>query len=222
MRVLARLPYDSIFTAVYSGLKVNVCLAVAGLPLLFALALGGSPVRAWPFYVAVSALCAPALAAAFASFEALSAGDPRTGRVFWRAYAASFPRSLAIGVAAAAAVIVLGVDFQLALGSRMGAVTPMLVVLIMIVSATAVTLIAADHDRTGGRAGWARVAVASAYLAVRKWYLSLTNLAVFILLAVAVVAKPAVGLFLLPAPALYVIWANTRHIVGVSATARVR
>jgi hypothetical protein len=60
--------------------------------------------------------------------------------------------------------------------------------------------------------------LACAYLSIRKWYLSLANLAVLGVLLAAIVGKPALGLAVLPGPALYVVWANTRHIVAPLTT----
>lgn len=208
MRLLARLPYDTVFGTVYAGLKINLCLVAACLPLLAALALGGSPLQAWPFYTALSALCGPAATAAFAAFRGLSDGEHHVGRTFWTTYRTAFGRALAVAGAASAAVIVLAADFQLALGGPFGAVTPMLVLLIALVVATATALLAADAKPT-----W-KTTLACAYLSIRYWYLSLVNLAILAILAAAVVAKPAIGLFLLPAPALYAVWANTRHLTA--------
>ncbi|MEV0458155.1 hypothetical protein [Catellatospora methionotrophica] len=214
MRLLARLPYDTVFGTVYAGLKINLCLLAACLPLLAALATGGSPLQAWPFYTALAALCGPAAAAAFAAFAALSDGEHRVGRAFWNAYRASFGRALAVSACAAAAVIVLAADFQLALGGPFGAVTPLLALLIALVAATATALLAADARlrRT--------TVLACAYVSIRYWYLSLANLAILGILAAAVVARPAIGLFLLPAPALYAVWANARHLTAKVADAR--
>src|SRR5215218_2363525 len=123
MRLLAKVPgqaYETVFGTVYAGLKINLCLLTAALPLLLALAAVGHPLGAWPFFVALSSLCGPAVAAAFAAFQALSEGDHRVGRAFWVAYRASFGRSLALGGLAAGLVIVLAVDLQAAVGSRWG------------------------------------------------------------------------------------------------------
>lgn len=213
MRLLARVPYDTIFTMVYASLKINLCLLAACLPLLLALALTGQPLQAWPFFTALSAICAPAVAAAFGAFHAFSEGDHRIGRAYWTSYKESFGRSLAVGATAAALVIVLAVDFQLALGSPFGAVTPMLALLIaMVVTVTTTAL-------TTGAGVRPKALLGCAYLSLRKWYLSLANLAVLGVLGAAVVGKPMIGLLLLPAPALYVVWANTRYITAAHALA---
>ncbi|MDI1462598.1 hypothetical protein QEZ54_16620 [Catellatospora sp. KI3] len=206
MRLLARLPYDTIFNTVYAGLKLNLCLLAACSPLLLALAASREPLSAWPFFTALAALCGPAVRAAFATFAGLAEGDDRVARTFLAAYRTSFGRSLGVAAVAAALVIVLAADFQLALGGPFGAVTPLLALLIALVVATAVAaLTAAAPVRP-------KPLLACAYLSLRHWYLTLVNLAVLAVLAAAVVTRPALGLFLLPAPALYLVWANTRHL----------
>lgn len=208
MRLLARLPYDAIFTTVYAGLKLNLCLAVAASPLLLAVMLSGQSLRAWPFFTVLSAICAPAVAAAFGAFRGLSEGDHRVGRAFWACYGASFWRSLAVGAAAASAVIVLAVDFHFAFGGPFAAATPMLVLLAGMVAAVTTAALGID---AGLRP---KLLLPLAYLVLRRWYLSLVNLAVLGILCVAVGGRPAIGLLLLPAPVLYVVWTNTRHITA--------
>lgn len=209
----SRVPYEAIFATVYAGLRINICLAAACLPLLAAMALSGSPLSgsslsAWPFFVALSALCGPAVGAAFAVFEVIADDPQHLMRAFWSAYRAGFVRCLATAGAAAGAVIVLGVDLRMAVGTRFGAVTPLLAVLIGLVAMVTTTVLAADR-----RLSRRELAVA-AYLSVRKWYLSLANLVVLGVLLAAIAVKPAVGLFLLPAPVLYVVWANARHVLS--------
>jgi len=207
MRVLARLPYDTIFATVYAGLKINLCLVVAGLPLLVPLAFASTPLAAWPFFTLLSAICAPAVSAAFTTFERFTDGEHRVGRAFWSAYRSGFGRSLAIGAVAGAAVVVLAADFQLALGGPFAAVTPMLALVIALIVAVTPAILATERRPA------ARLWVQCAYLVIRTWYLSGASVMVLGVLAAAVVAKPAIGLFLLPAPALYVVWANTRAVL---------
>lgn len=204
----SRVPYEAIFSTVYAGLRINLCLLAAVLPLLGALALGGSPLSAWPVFVALSALCGPATAAAFAVFGDVTQDSQHLVRRFWSAYRTGFMRSLATAGIAAGAVIVLGVDLRMAVGTRFGAVTPLLAVFIGLVVVVTTSVLAA------GRRLSRREVVVVAYLSLRKWYLSLANVVVLGVLLAAVVAKPAVGLFLLPAPVLYVVWANARHVLS--------
>jgi len=204
----SRVPYEAIFSTVYAGLRINLCLLAADLPLVVALALGGSPLSAWPFFVALSVFCGPAVGAAFAVFGDVAEDPQHLVRRFWSAYRTGFVRSAATAGVAAGAVIVLGVDLQMAVGTRLGAVTPVLAVLIGLVVIVSTTVLAA------GRRLSRRELVVAAYLSLRRWYLSLANVVVLGVLLAAVVAKPAVGLFLLPAPVLYVVWANARHVLS--------
>ena len=204
----SRVPYEAIFSTVYAGLRINLCLLAAVLPLVVALALGGSPLSAWPFFVALSVFCGPAVGAAFAVFGDVAEDPQHLVRRFWSAYRTGFARSAATAGVAAGAVIVLGVDLQMAVGTRLGAVTPVLAVLIGLVVIVSTTVLAA------GRRLSRRELVVAAYLSLRRWYLSLANVVVLGVLLAAVVAKPAVGLFLLPAPVLYVVWANARHVLS--------
>lgn len=204
----SRVPYETIFATVYAGLRVNLCLLAACLPVLAALALAGSPLAAWPFFVALSTLCGPAVTGAFAAFEVTGEDAPHLMRAFWSAYRTGFPRAAGTSGAAAAAVIVLGVDLRTAVGTRFALATPLLAVLIALVVIVTTTVLAANRRLSR------RELLVVAYLSLRKWYLSLASVAVLGVLLAAVVAKPAVGLFLLPAPALYVVWANARHVLS--------
>ena len=201
------LPYDTIFAYVYAVFRINLCLLAAGLPVVLAFAFTRSPLDAWPFFVGLSALCGPAIAAAFAAFDVMSDESDRVGRVFWHAYRAGFARSLAVSGVAAVVVIVLGVDLEFAAGTAFRAAIPMLALLIALVVAVTTTVLA-----SGRRLSIPGV-LAAAYLTVRKWYLSLADLAVLGALLAAIVVKPALGLAVLPGPALYVVWANARHVV---------
>ena len=204
----SRVPYEAIFSTVYAGLRINLCLLAAVSPLLVALALCGSPLSAWPFFVALSVLCGPAVAAAFAVFGDVAEDSQHLVRRFWSAYRTGFVCSLATAGVAAGAVIVLGVDLRMAVGTRFGAVTPLLAVVIGLVVVVTTSVLAAARRLSR------REVVVVAYLSLRKWYLSLANVVVLGVLLAAVGAKPAVGLFLLPAPVLYVVWANARHVLS--------
>ncbi|WP_020521588.1 hypothetical protein [Catelliglobosispora koreensis] len=197
MSFLARLPYDTIFSTVYFGLRLNLCLAAACSPLLLALAMSQDPLAAWPFFVALASLCAPATAAGFATF---------TGSSFWAAYRRRFWRSMAVGGAASTFAVVLGIEVTFAARTRFAVVVPMLLVLAALIPVVSAQLLAANESRL----------LAAAYQCVRRWYLSLANLAVLLMVAAAVTVKPAVGLFLLPAPALYLVWANARHMASTT------
>lgn len=208
MRTKTALPYDAIFGYVYAMFRINLCLLAASAPVLLAFAFTGSQLSAWPVLTALGALCGPAATGAFAAFEGLSEETDRVGRMFWSAYRAGFRRSLAIGGAAAAALIVLGVDLEFAARSGAAVAMPVLMLLIALVVLVTTGLLAAGSGLSR------RGLLGCAYLSVRKWYLSLADLAVLGLLLAAIVAQPAWGLAVLLAPVLFVVWANTRHIIA--------
>lgn len=211
VKPVSQIPYDTVFATVYAGLRINLCLLVAVSPLLVVLAFTGEPLAAWPFFVALSALCGPAAAGAFAAFEAMGADPARVGRAFWSGYRGGFARALGVSGTAAALAVVLGADLQQAVGTRFGAVTPLLALLLVLVVTITTTMLTAGWRLSG------RSVLAAAYLSLRKWYLALADLAVLGVLLAAIVSQPALGLFLLPAPALYVVWANTRHLLSPTA-----
>lgn len=208
MRTKTALPYDALFGYVYAMLRINLCLTAAGLPLLLAFAFTGPQVEAWPFFAALAALCGPAATGAFAAFASLSEETDRVGRIFWAAYRAGLRRSLTVAALAAVAVILLGIDLELAARASLQVTIPVFTLLIALVIVVTTAVLAQGSAPSG------RGVAACAYLCVRKWYLSLINLGVLGVLLTVVVEKPALGLALLLAPALYVVWANTRHIIA--------
>ncbi|MGC5167553.1 ferredoxin-NADPH reductase [Luteimicrobium sp. DT211] len=199
-----------IMSTVYAALATNVMLVVSCLPLVLGL-LTTDPSRSWPALVATAPLCAPALAAAAAVFEAFSA-DTSTPvvRTFWRAWRAVLPRAAAVGALGAGLGVVAGVDVAAAWGNRVGAFAiPVLVTLVLV--AVCVTLTALVALGSAPRARVRDVLRAAGYAAVRRWYLTVLSLFLLGLLAAVVAARPALGLGLALAPLLYVVWANTRY-----------
>jgi hypothetical protein len=56
----------------------------------------------------------------------------------------------------------------------------------------------------------------SAYLAVRRWYLTVTSLIVLAVLVTLLASHPALALGLAASPLLYVVWANSRFSLRVA------
>ncbi|MFD7416714.1 hypothetical protein [Kitasatospora purpeofusca] len=208
MRERTGLPYESVFATVYAGLRINLCLALATLPVTVAAALGATAPAARPLTAALSVLCGPAVRGACAAFAAVTDEPQRVGRSFWAGYRAGFAHACRTAAVAAAAVLVLVTDLRLATGTAFAPLTPVLLLLIALVVLVAVTVLASDRPLP------ARLLLPTAYLALRRWHLGLATLAVLAVLLAAVALRPAVGLLLLPAPALYVAWVNTRHVLA--------
>ncbi|WP_278235987.1 DUF624 domain-containing protein [Isoptericola sp. AK164] len=208
-RLVSQEMYETVFGTVYIGLATNVLLVVATLPLLVVL-LTTDPTVSWPAFALLAPLLAPALVAAFAVFTAFSTdGSTAAVRTFWRAYRRHARRALAIGALASAAVVVLAVDVVAVWGARIGAAAiPVFGTLLVLAVLTALVALAAIPVLPGVRLR--DLLRTSLYLAVRRWYLSVTALAVLGLLAGVVVTSPAIGLGFATAPLLFVVWGGCR------------
>ncbi|WP_436521130.1 hypothetical protein [Actinoplanes sp. HUAS TT8] len=183
----------TVFDLTYLALMTNLLLAVAVLPI---------------FFVPVAApLAAPALCAAFAVF----AGHPGpVVRTFLRAWWVTFRKAAGLGVLAAGALVVLGLDVRAAWGRPAGAaLIPVLVVLIALVVVVTLLGLVALAERPAARLR--DVLRAGLLLGVRRWYLTGPSLAVLVLLEALVAAKPVLALTLAASPLLYAVWANSRY-----------
>jgi uncharacterized membrane protein YesL len=202
--------FGSIFGFVYTFLAVNFLLAAANAPLLLGLALVADPVAAWPFFLVLSVTVAPSVAAAFFAFQSLKEADGAAVRpvaAFLRGYRESFRRVAPAGMAAVAAIGLLGVDLAIVQVMPAAAVlVPLIALALTAVVCVSVTVLAGvvllPHART------LAILKASLYLAVQRWYLSLAALVLLGIVAAAVLVQPVIGVALVPAPLLFVVWSN--------------
>lgn len=204
--------FASIFAFVYTFLAVNVLLAVTNAPLVFFLYAVVDPVASWPFFLALSLTVLPSLGGAFAAFEALKSEEAvsRPFRMFFSGYRAVFRRAALAGGAAVVVLLVLGLDLMLVAALPAGAVlVPLLTfgiaaVVIMAVQVTAgAVLLPAARLRA--------LMKAALYISVRRWYLSLAALALLGIVAGAALVQPVLGIALVPAPLLFVVWSNASY-----------
>ena len=70
MSTLSVTTYERGFRGLWTGLVVNLLLAVACSPLLLALVLVEDPLASLPFFAVLSCVCGPALMGAFGAFAA--------------------------------------------------------------------------------------------------------------------------------------------------------
>lgn len=215
LRPAAQATYEKIFSTVYVGLTVNVFLAAAVSPFLAALAVVREPLAAWPFFAALSCLCAPALVGAFACFARIGEDDTRPVvlRPFWSAFWRSLPRAVGVWAVAAALVSVLALDAVVVARTSLGVVlVPFFVVASVLV---AMTLLAVLVMLAAEPAARVRSLVRpSLYLVVRKLYLALPGLLAVGLAVAVVLFEPVLGLMLACSPLLYVAWANLRYVIA--------
>lgn len=198
-----------ILDSVYLALMTNLLMIAYCLPVVVVL-LTTDPARSWVLLALVLPLLAPAFTAATVVFAQFSdEGEVSVIRTFAKAWRTHLRRSLAVGAAAAAALVVLAVDIRAVSASRVGAVAvPIFLVLAVLVLLTAVHTLVAVPERPDVTV--LKLLRASVFLGLRRWYLSLASLVVLILLAAVTTGHPAIGLGLAAAPLLYVVWANSR------------
>ena len=208
MRVTHR-TYEQVFSTVYLALMTNLLLLTAGFGFV-AVLVGTDVVRTWPLLMVLAPFTAPGLTAAFTVYARFSDdGAVQVVRTFSASWRATFRRATALGAMVTVAVVVLAVDVRAVWGSRVGAVAiPVFVTLAFLVVATGMLALVAIADRPDARLR--DLVKASAYLGVRRWYLTAFSLAIGGVLVAVVAARPAVGLGLAAAPLLYAVWANCR------------
>ncbi|NUS05520.1 MAG: ferredoxin-NADPH reductase [Nonomuraea sp.] len=214
LRPAAQTTYERIFDTVYVGLMTNVLLALACAPILAALAIVGDPLPSWPFFAALSPLCAPALTGAFACFATLEdAGPAVVLRPFRTGYRRGGVRAALVGACWAAAVSLLALDAVVVAPTRWGpALLPFFCTAAALVTAVTVALLVLLAEPGTAPARLRDLVRPCLYLAARRWYLSALVVTVLTLTAALILTKPAPAL-LLTAPLLYTAWATTRYIV---------
>jgi uncharacterized membrane protein YesL len=194
----------------YVMLATNLALVVTAAP-WWGLALLVDLRLSWPWAGLCAILLAPGLAGAYAVFAAYSRdGDIGALRGFFASWRASWRRVWPVGLALQGLVLVVGVDlYALTLwgyglvGLPIAAVLIGLAILTGLISWVGL----AERPDLTRRA----VVRASLYLGVRKFGWSALSLLVLGLVASITWARPAIGLGLLLAPGLYVIWGNSRR-----------
>ncbi|GIH23474.1 hypothetical protein Aph01nite_17840 [Acrocarpospora phusangensis] len=203
--------YEKVFATVYAGLVTNLLLTLSCAPLLLALAVVRDPLASWPFFAALSAVCAPALAGAFRCFALVEEGSTAVLAAFWGGYRRAFGRAVIVWLAGAAAMSVLAVDAMVAGRFAWGpALVPFFVTAAGLVMAVAVAVLVVVTESPRGVRGLIRPCL---YLVARRWYLMAPTLAVLALAVTFVLVKPLLGLLLGLAPLLYAVWATTRYVV---------
>lgn len=209
-------PFLKISGVLYLGLMTNMLVALTSLPLLVML-MTTDPQRTWPWVAVCAALAVPALPAAFAVFTLYSdEGERSVIQPFFRAWWRHLRRSLAIGTMTVGAVTVLAVDIvwvmrhDAASGSQVGALAvPVLAILIVLCLFTGLGALVGILERPD--ASLFRLLKAALYLMLRRWYLALVSLACGGVFVLILAERPALGVGVVAAPLLYLVWANTRH-----------
>jgi uncharacterized membrane protein YesL len=204
--------FGSIFGFVYTFLAGNLMLALANAPLVLCLALVADPAAAWPFFLALSVTVAPSLAGIFAAFRSLNddGGAVKPFAAFLQGYKRGFGKTAVLGLGAVGVLVFLGVDLALVQSiPEIGMLVPLIVVVAALT--VCVTVTAVSGVVLLPQATLKSVLKASLYLVVQRWYLGLAMLVLLGIIASAAVLQPVLGIALVPAPLLFVIWSNASY-----------
>lgn len=200
--------WASIIGMLYLGLIVNLLLIVACLPLV-ALLMTTDPARSWPLLALAAPLAAPGLAAAFRAFREHDARGLGPIRAFLTGLRETWRRAIVVGAAVTAVVAVLLVDVRMLSGTPASVFTvPLLAVLVVLAAAVGLLSLVAIAEVPTARLR--DVLRASAFLGLRRWYLTAVSLAALGAQAAVFATAPAIGLGLTASAALYLAWTNSR------------
>lgn len=201
--------WATILGVVYLGLMVNFLVLVAASPLVVLL-MTTDPALSWPLLAVAAPLAAPALSGAFSAFREFGRGEPQVVRSFLRGWKATARKGMLIGAVASASVVVLLVDVRAVSASPASVmIVPVLALLVVIAVATALVALVALAEEPAAR--MRDIIKAALYLCVRRWYLTALSLAVLGVQVGLFTTMPAIAIGLTCAPALYVVWANSRY-----------
>lgn len=214
LRPAAQTTYERIFGTLYTALMTNVLLALACAPALAALAIVRDPLASWPFFAALTPLCAPALTGAFACFATLDdAGPAVVLRPFLAGYRRGGVRAALVGACGAAAVSVLGLDAVVVSPTRWGtALVPFFVTAAALVTAVTFAVLVLLAEPRDAPVRLRDLLRSCLYLVARRWYLAALVVTVLTLCPAALLTAPPPAP-LLTAPLLYAAWATTRYMV---------
>ena len=209
MKRVSHSTWATILGVVYLGLAVNFLVLVAAAPLVVLL-MTTDPVHSWPLLALAAPLAAPALTGAFTAFRENAAGETQVARAFWRGWKATWRKAMLLGLAGTALLVVLLVDVRAVAETPASVVVvPVLGILTLLTVATGVVGLGALAEVPAARM---RDAVRAAlYLGIRRWYLTALSFAVLGVQAALFTTMPAIAIGLTAAPALYVVWANSRY-----------
>jgi|GEM_PF-1994248 len=200
----------SITGLIYVMLMTNFMIALTCLP-VWVLAVLVDIRVSWLWLAITSILAAPALAGAYAVFKehSLNRGTAAI-RTFFRAWWSSWRRIGPVGLAFQGYFLVVGLDYYaMRLWGYDRYVLPLAVVLVALGTVTAMVAWVGLADRPDLTRR--NVLKISLYLAVRKGGWSILTVVVLVVIAMVVWVQLAIGLGVVMAPGLYVVWGNSRR-----------
>ena len=202
--------FSNIFQMVYTALMVNVALIIANLPLAFMFVVVKDPLAAWPFFLILSATVPPSVTGAFGAFRAMK-DDSDVGPIsaFLHSYRRNAVRALVTGAASRALIAIVLIDFAWATQNELAPLMGPLLIVIAALAVAVETTALAGFTLNENVNAWTLVK-AAIYVAMRRWYFSLVAVALVLLIAVAALVQPILGMVLAPSMLLFLIWSNAQ------------
>ena len=200
--------------ALGTALVVNLLLAVTASPLIVLLVFTDA-FQTWPLVAVAAVIAAPGVTGAFTAFRR---ADENPFRAFASGYRATWTRASRLALVGVVVAVVLAVDARFfADGPFAQAAMVVLVTVGVLVAGTGLLALTAVADEPSIRL---RDAVRrAAWCSIRRWYLTLASLAALAVFAVLFVNIPLLALSAGAAPALYVVWTNSRFSLRAIAPA---
>ncbi len=207
-RLVTHETWASVIGMVYLGLIVNLLLLLTCLPFVVLLATT-DPTRSWPLLAAAAAAAAPGATAAFRAFREHDASRLGPARAFVLGLRQTWRRALVIGAVVVAIVVVALVDVRLLSATPFAvAVVPLLGVVAVLAIAVGMLSLVALAEAPDARLR--DIVKASAYLSMRRWYLTAVSLIGIVAQGAVFTTAPAIGLGVTASAVLYLVWANSR------------
>lgn len=205
---LSHSSWDLIWSHGHRVLVVNTAVVLTNLPLLAALAMVNQPWRYPVFFALLSLSVGPSLAGVFAYLH----DDDRPGvRDFVRGYRRYFRRAALVWSLSTATTSLVATDIVLLHDSPVGALlVPMLAVVALLVTSAAVLALTALVVQPGGLRA---TLMAALRVSIRRWWVTLVNLALLLVAVVIVNQAPVLGLATVPGFILFVVWNNNRALL---------
>ena len=197
---------------IWTMLAVNALNVLTSLPVVLVL-LATDLGKSWPLAAIVSPLVGLSFAGTCAAFyESTVNGSSGIVRAYLTGWRRGVRRVLPVAIGLAASAVVVGID--VAVLGRWG-IGPVGLVAACLLTVVTVPVAAVAWVGLVERPDLRRVDIlkVSAYLAVRRGGWSVASLTAIAVAAAALAANPVLGLGLVLAPALYIVWGNSRRIL---------
>lgn len=200
--------YAKLFRSVYRALMLNVCFTVTTSPLLIFLSVSALTIKNWPFFLLASLTLVPSIFALIKGIDkVIYEKDLDVTRDYVRFFYQGFKRSVGYGLLFNLIMTICLTDLLFIIEQPTFKWGLPLFILLFICSIGLLINTLYFYVRNPQQETRAIFRIAAYYL-VKKWYVSLLNVALLVILLGALVLKPPLGFLVLPSLLLGSIYWN--------------